>query len=287
MDQTWVRNYIEKYLTIHQCDFIEKSPTHFQVRLSVDVDKDLTNRPYYWTFVERTGAEPETLTMNFIFDPENAPDVRGEVVKFGSRRLQQIFHSAKQRGKIVRLYQQIQNYPQKRFPNTQGKINSLYPWLGVNYKVEFMSDKKKDLFFSLGINLGNGKMKNDFLSFIRKTPLTPVLPANVSTIPPFITFREAGLQLEEWVLGEINKEDFSWAITAKQRLEQELEQIEGFYQSYSSEIENNKNGNENNELHEQRMIDKNKRVNEIKWQYSPRIVVQPINYGIFYLEQSV
>jgi len=288
MDQTWVRNYIEEYLTIHQCDFIEKAPSHFQVKLSIDVDKDLTNRPYYWTFIDRTGTEPETLTMNFIFDPDHAPDIRGEVVKFGSRRLQQIFQSAKQRGKIVRLYQQTQNLPNARFRNHQkDKISNLNPWLGVNYKIEFISDKKKDLFLSLGINLGNGKMKNNFLNLIKNTHLTPVLPSNVSTIPPFLTFREAKLQLEEWILGEIDKEDFTWAVQAKQRLEQELEQIEKFYQSYASEFEDYKNEEEKNEIQKNRTLDKDKRINEIKWQYSPKINVQPINYGIFYLEQSV
>lgn len=30
----------------------------------------LTDRPYYWGFVERTGAEPETLSFTFVFDPE-------------------------------------------------------------------------------------------------------------------------------------------------------------------------------------------------------------------------
>ncbi|MFV9510831.1 YqhG family protein [Tepidibacillus sp. LV47] len=277
---------MEKYLDLHQCEFIEKAPTHIQVKLSVDVDKDLTNRPYYWTFVERTGVEPETLTMTFIFDPENAKDIRGEFVNFGSRRLHQIFDSVKKRGKIVRLYQQIQSRAMRIYPNQQMTVHNLHPWLGVNYKVEFISDKKKDLFLSLGINLGNGKMKSNFLSFLEGIPLTPVLPANVSTIPPFITFREAVLQLEEWILSEINNQDFTWAKLAKEQLEFELEQIENYYQNHS-EINKNEDDNKQKEEKKKRLADKEKRINEIKWQYSPRIMVRPINYGIFYLEQSV
>lgn len=284
MSHTWVRDFVEKYLDIHQCEFIEKAPTHFQVKLSVDVDKDLTNRPYYWTFVERTGVEPETLTMNFIFDPDQAPNIRGEVVKLGSRRLQQIFDSVKKRGKIVRLYQQVDNNNIRTSFGQQGKIHNLHPWLGVNYKIEFISDKKKDLFLSLGINLGNGKMKSNFLSLLKEISLTPVLPANVSTIPPFITFREARLQLEEWILGEIHKEDFSWVKLAKERLEMELEQIENYYHTHSEEDKDVKTNEQKIEL-EKKRIDKENRINEIKWRYSPRIIVQPINYGIFYLER--
>ena len=59
------------YLEATECTVIEKSPEHVTVKLSPQADKMLTNRPYYWGFVERTGAPAETLSFNFVFDPEN------------------------------------------------------------------------------------------------------------------------------------------------------------------------------------------------------------------------
>lgn len=59
-----------RYLEAEQCDIIEKHPAYVTVKLSPSADKDLTQRPYYWSFVERTGAEPETMTCTFIFDPD-------------------------------------------------------------------------------------------------------------------------------------------------------------------------------------------------------------------------
>ncbi|OEF99612.1 hypothetical protein BHF71_08290 [Vulcanibacillus modesticaldus] len=273
MNQIWVRDYLKRYFMIHQCHFIEEGPGHLEVKLSVEVDKDLTNRPYYWTFVERTGAEPETLTMTFIFDQKKVPEgIRGEEIRFGSERLKQIFNSAKKRGKMVRLYQQ----PKQKIRGVQIPTNyyTLSPWLGVNYKVEFISDQKKDLLISLGIDLGTGKMKQNFYQYLKQLDLSPVLPANVSTLAPFISIREAALQLEEWIIHEIHKQNFNWAIEANERLKEELKMVELFY-----EIESE------NKTNIELLVEKEKRIEEVKWQYSPKIEVSPINFGIFYLDK--
>lgn len=276
MNQTWVRNYIEKYLDIHQCQFIEKTPSHITVKLSVDVDKDITNRPYYWTFVEKTGAEQETLTMTFIFDKEILPQgIRGEELSLGTPRLKQFFDITKKRGKSVRLFQQ--------FPHNQ--LNSIHlkklnPWLGVNYKLEFLSDKKKDLILSLGINLATGEMKKDFFQIIKKINLGPVLPSNTTTVHNFLTLREAALQLEEWILHEAKNQDYHWVHEANNRLNEELEQIELYYrtQSEQNDSEELTSTDSNNEMQ--------RRVEELEWQYRPRIEVNPINYGIFFLDDN-
>ncbi|HZG55543.1 YqhG family protein [Paenibacillus sp.] len=65
-----VQKFVMRYLEATECHVTEKSPAHVTVRLSPEADKDLTNRPYYWSFVERTGAPPETMTLTFVFDPE-------------------------------------------------------------------------------------------------------------------------------------------------------------------------------------------------------------------------
>jgi len=281
MNQTWVRNYLEDYFKAHQCEILEKSPAHMTVKLSVEVDKDLTNRPYYWTFVERTGTPPETMTMTFIFDPDQAPDrVHGEVIRFGSERLKQIFHSSKKRGKIVRLFQTTEDTTFKP-SSDENNLQILHPWLGVNYKIEWISDKKKEQILSLGINLGTGEMQENFFSIVKNRRLSPVLPPNVSTLSPFITFREAALQLEEWILHEIHQEDFSWAYEAEERLTEEIEQLNRYYDIPEKE--------QDQPLKDQSLLDveKKQRIKEIKRQYSPKIIVSPINYGLFYLTEPV
>ncbi|WP_199619649.1 YqhG family protein [Paenibacillus alkalitolerans] len=73
MNAKQVHKFVSRYLEATESHIVEKSPAHLTVRLSPEADKDLTNRPYYWSFVERTGVEPQTMTLTFVFDPEKAP----------------------------------------------------------------------------------------------------------------------------------------------------------------------------------------------------------------------
>ncbi|GAS80877.1 YqhG family protein [Paenibacillus amylolyticus] len=66
-----VQAYVLTYLESLDCQIMERSPAHVTVKLSPEADKALTNRPYYWGFVERTGAPAETMSFTFIFDPDS------------------------------------------------------------------------------------------------------------------------------------------------------------------------------------------------------------------------
>ncbi|MCM3783080.1 YqhG family protein [Neobacillus mesonae] len=70
MTKQEVQDYVTTYLEAMECQILEKSPAHVTVKLSIDADKALTNRPYYWGFVDRTGAPAETMSFTFIFDAE-------------------------------------------------------------------------------------------------------------------------------------------------------------------------------------------------------------------------
>lgn len=70
MTMEQIQKFVMTYLETTECQIIEKSPSHVTVKLSPQADRDLTNRPYYWGFIERTGAEPETMSFSFIFDPQ-------------------------------------------------------------------------------------------------------------------------------------------------------------------------------------------------------------------------
>lgn len=65
-----IQSFVMRYLEAEKCDIVEKHPAFVTVKLSPSADRELTYRPYYWNFVERTGATPETMTCTFVFDPE-------------------------------------------------------------------------------------------------------------------------------------------------------------------------------------------------------------------------
>jgi len=70
MNQERIREYVSRYLEATGCHVLEHHPAYITVRLSPEADKALMNRPYYWSFIERTGAEPETMTLTLVFDEE-------------------------------------------------------------------------------------------------------------------------------------------------------------------------------------------------------------------------
>ncbi|GIP37924.1 hypothetical protein J31TS4_12040 [Paenibacillus sp. J31TS4] len=70
MNTKQIQRFVLKYLEATGSQIIEKGHAHVTVKLSPEADRELTNRSYYWNFVERTGVEPETMTFTFIFDPE-------------------------------------------------------------------------------------------------------------------------------------------------------------------------------------------------------------------------
>lgn len=74
MNSKQIQKFTMRYLEATGCQIVEKHPAYVTVKLSPEADKRLTNRSYYWSFVERTGAPPETMTFTFIFDPEAMPE---------------------------------------------------------------------------------------------------------------------------------------------------------------------------------------------------------------------
>jgi hypothetical protein len=266
MKQEQVRSFLERYLDAHKAVYPEVHPSYFKVRLPIEVDKDLGNRPFYWTYVERLNIEPQPMFMTLIFDKENLPDevARGEEISFGSPRLLQFFSSARKRGQYVRLFER---------PGEKGQRSALIPWLNVNYKISFICDRKKDILLSLGINMIHGTVLNEFFSKMEGYNLSPVMPDYTHTVRPIYSIKSAINQLEQYVSQIIEQEDPAWSVDARKRLSEELSIIQYFYMKKETDEEDAPD-------HSQKSMD------ELRWQHEPRIEVEIINGGLFYLLDS-
>ncbi|RXT13648.1 YqhG family protein [Ammoniphilus sp. CFH 90114] len=285
MNQQEIRQYIEEYFKAFQSPFTEESPAYFSVQLPIEVDKDLGNRPFYWTYVEKIGMEPTPLHLTFIFDREQVPEgIRGEEIIFGSRRLHQIFDSSKKHGKFVRLYES------SRTNSLLSSISSvpLVPWLGVNYKVEFICDQKKDILLPLGINLISGAIVHSFYQTAKQLELTPKLPDYSFTMQPIFGVDSAISRLEQYIQAYLDQEDTLWAQQANERLDEEKLLIESFY---SEEATRQKITEEEQEKQAEKKLrleaEKDTRLKELEWQFTPRIEVSVVNAGLFYLRTPI
>nr|WP_255724498.1 YqhG family protein [Shimazuella soli] len=249
---------------------MESTPSYLHTQLSIEADKDLVNRPYYWMYVEKMNLPANPLQLCFVFDPENPPeDRRAEYLFYGSPRFRQLLRSAQKQGKFVRLYQEPSGWSQF---SSQSK--GYTPWLSVHYLVSYVCDQKKDRVSSYGINLQTGQIKTDFADELHCFKWTLKLPEKRYTLSPRMTIQEAVGEIEYFLTEELTEEDHEWAEDAHKRLNEELEQVNAYFPDGAKQTDEQKSA-------------KTARQRECIWQYHPRIEVDLVSAGLFYLENGL
>ncbi|MEJ8545438.1 YqhG family protein [Brevibacillus borstelensis] len=227
MNQQHVRKYVEQYLAAFSSHIMETHPDFLTVKLPVEVDKDIGNRPFYWSWVEKMNLPYQPLVLTFCFDADRMPsDRRAEHLHLGAARLQQIFQSTRKHGSFVCMYETL---PQSggRLPNRRSV--PLVPWLGVNWKISFICDKKRDLILHFGVNLHQPQIVHDFYPFLLQRSLAPSIPDYHYTLDRRITISQGFAMMEAEIHRILADTDQTWAIAAKQRLEEELQILEAYY----------------------------------------------------------
>jgi hypothetical protein len=309
-----IHRFVERYLDATGCAILEKSPAHFKVKLSPAADRELTNRPYYWSFVDRTGVEPETMTLLFVTDPAKydamtagadaaggtsgspagAPGTADQAgmaalsrsfgfvpagigarvprddLHFGSRRLEQIFAAARRGGRFVCLFQQPDEralHPYDSLPCT--------PWLGVNVKVGFVCDMKREEMHAFGVSLATGAVVEGFFDRLQGMKLTPRLPANVHVTGASLSLKRAADLIEQALARKLKAYDYGWADAANERLKEELAQLAHYYEPLIESA--------GEAQREQIAAQYEARREEIRWQLKPRVVAEVVNAGLFHL----
>lgn len=261
MQQQEIHSFLERYFQANSCEFVENGKGYMVVQLTNELDRELMNRPFYWLYLERTGGIPNPMKLTLITNSQEAPDnKKGETIHFGSPRLHQIFESTKKLAGYIRLYEVHKNMPGRQTP--------LFPWLGINVKISYQCDRKRDLFKSIGLQLINGRMVEGFHDNLLQIPLTPKIPDYSFTLSPLIMPKSGIARIETFLNRTIDDEDHTWAEEAKQRWQKDLDLLEHFYE-----------GEENRESYDNEKT-------ALQEQYEPKIVISIINGGLFYLTET-
>ncbi|WP_058303580.1 YqhG family protein [Gorillibacterium timonense] len=188
-------------------------------------------------------------------------------VVFGSRRLNQIFQVAQQKGSCIRLFEDT--------GKPAATPVSAHPWLCVHYRIELISDMKREELHSLGLHLGTGQVVERFWDIAKKRKLTTRIPAGIHLLPAKFTLNRASTLLEAYLEKKLKAYDYRWAEEARDRLSEELARIDGFY-------EDSLKGLEEDQLAEGQQQHTLRR-EEAEWQYAPRIHVSAVNCAILHL----
>lgn len=259
MQQHEIHHYLERYFTANECTILENDSGYLSIQLTIEMDKLLMNRPFYWHYLERTGGKPNPMQLTLITNQNKIKeDIKGEVVHFGSPRLHQIFKSAKNLGAYTRMYEQVDQ--------PVGQQVSLQPWLCLNSKISYQCDRKKDIILSLGLNLINGMVLKNFQERMTAINLTPKIPDFCFTLSPLIKPKSGVKRLEQLIERMIQDDNHDWAEEARERWLEDEKLLDHFYE-------------EEEEKPESYLIEKE----ALKEQYEPKINVTFINGGLFYL----
>ncbi|MDQ0218339.1 hypothetical protein ELQ35_12400 [Peribacillus cavernae] len=259
MQQQEIHNFLITYFQSNNCEVVENQPGYLAVQLTVQMDKELMNRPFYWHYLEKTGGIPNPMSLTLITDPLKAPeDLKGENIHFGSPRLHQIFQSTKKLAGFIRLYEDTKSYSTGQYP--------LYPWLCLNVKVSYQCDRKKDVFISAGLNLISGEILEDFHHRVLALEVTPKIPDFSFTLSPLIMPKSGLSRLDTFIRRTFEGDDHSWAEEAVKRWDNDLELLEHFYEDMEEKSES---------YYTEKKA--------LRAQYEPKIDISVVNGGLFYL----
>jgi len=68
MQQQDIHDFLECYFLANGCEIKENQPGYMTVRLTIDLDKELMNRPFYWHYLEKTGGVPNPMALTLIYE---------------------------------------------------------------------------------------------------------------------------------------------------------------------------------------------------------------------------
>lgn len=69
MREQAIHQYIHQFFLENSCRILEKSQDHLTVQLTIDMDKRIMNRPFYWSYVESGGVEANPAQLTFVTNP--------------------------------------------------------------------------------------------------------------------------------------------------------------------------------------------------------------------------
>jgi len=239
--------FCDSYFQAVSAELIYSAPEYREYKLPRDIDKELTDRPFFWMWAEKTNqtVEPTTLRLAFdetaqvrengrlkrIAEEESAKRVMtdiermffraptAEFVNLGSFRLEKIYESVARKGRFACVQ-----------PADMLNDTPLLPWLSMNGVISYRCDSIQQSWFSMGICLQTGQVISSFYDVLSKTPMRPAEPKRIMCWAK-VTLKESIMQLRNAIQNVAISGPQDWAKEAHVRVQHELRQLNTYYNS--------------------------------------------------------
>lgn len=244
--------FCDEYFTAVGAETTYSAHHYREYLLPLDVDKELTDRPFYWMWAEKTGQAITPTTLRLAFDEETqqyqnsrhreealakvninemSPMERmffrpptTELVNLGSFRLNKLHQSLENRGKFACVV-----------PTNTTDAMKFVPWLVLNGLITYRCDSLEQSWFSIGVCMMNGQSVEGFFDNIKRIPMRLCTPSTL--------LRHSKLSLHQaiekgkFAVEQIaNRQPKDWASQAGERLHHELLQVDTYYRSILPDI---------------------------------------------------
>ncbi|WP_077621588.1 YqhG family protein [Sediminibacillus massiliensis] len=256
-----LHEFITEYFIANKCEPIENENGKVTFQLTDEMDELIMNRPFYWHYIKKIGQAGQPMKLSLITNPERREE-QGEWIHFGSPRLHQIFRTLSVQGKITKQFEN----------NNENPKSALIPWLVINARLSFKGKHKKDEMISLGLQMINGAIRNNFMQELQQLSLTPVIPDFCYTITPMIRLKSGYQRLINYAEEYLRTKDYTWAKEAWDHLYEEGKLLEHFYKKEED------NEEANSQLQQE--------LKAIEERFRPNVSIEVVNGGIFYLSQQ-
>lgn len=228
------------------------SARYREFKLPLDVDKELTDRPFFWMWAEKTGQPIEPTTLRLAFDEaaearesdrlrkqalaeleaRNPTPVermffrppKVELINLGSFRLERIYRSLERRGRFACVV-----------PSCAAADVKVVPWLMMNAIVSCRCDSVQQEWVSIGVCLANGQSIDQFYQTVSRIPMQPASPSHL-LVNAVISMPQAIERAKQRVIAYLQRKPHDWAMEAANRLQAELHQVDTYYNSILPDV---------------------------------------------------
>lgn len=215
--------------------------------------------------------------FQFTFDRKLAENYGAELISAGSYRLDSILSVVRSQATLSEATLPLSTFYE---PNIRQKLLSRFsvkspgsrlyvlnhsanysPYLWLVLRISYLSYEKQEELRKPLIDLNSGRVVNYEIPvgfFVPGKPEGSVLRKRLS-------YKQAYKNLQQQLTNSLSMEDQSWAIEARNQLEQEKEQLEEYYQNDEDDGA------------------KSRRVHELMERAHPRVQVRPLRGAIVYM----
>jgi hypothetical protein len=278
--QAEIQDFCRRYFQAVKAPILRDEPDYLEVELPRDVDKELIDRPWHWMMVETIYKDIPNTVKHLIFEPnvEKEGMERPEYLTWGSLFLSKMLDSTRKRGSCTCGYQ-------------QGSLltgTTLVPVLMMTCKLSLVADRCREEIVSYGVHLLTGEVVHDFYERVEGLTFTPQPSQLVQVETAKLSMKQGFRKIRDQVQREIQAMDHQWAMDAQDNLTREKEQLETYYQSLGLVNADSQTPAEEKAtkaaLYEEEL---RLRLEELEWRCAPRVKIEPFQFALLYLSESV